>query len=100
MHNGLETIINEPESRREWMLNYFSEACAHLKRQQQYKVWQDGYHAELVYSNSFIKEKINYIHQNPVKEKVVVNAEDYYFSSARNYAGLDNDLEVEVVFMG
>ncbi|MFV0164446.1 transposase, partial [Empedobacter falsenii] len=38
--------------------------------------------------------------QNPVKEKVVVNAEDYYFSSARNYAGLDNDLEVEVVFMG
>ena len=96
----IETIINEPESRREWMLKYFTEACAHLKRQQQYKVWQDGYHAESVYSNSFIKEKINYIHQNPVKEKVVVNAENYYFSSARNYAGLDNDLEVEVVFMG
>ena len=25
--------------------------------------------------------------------------EDYYFSSARNYAGLDNDLEVEVLYL-
>jgi hypothetical protein len=26
--------------------------------------------------------------------KIVSVLEDYYFSSARNYAGLDNDLEV------
>ena len=25
--------------------------------------------------------------------------EEYYFSSARNYAGLDNDLEVEVLYL-
>ncbi|WP_413533219.1 hypothetical protein [Empedobacter brevis] len=31
---------------------------------------------------------------------MVVNAKDYYFSSARNYAGLNNNLEVEVVFIG
>ena len=30
----IETIINEPESRREWMLKYFTEACVHLKRPQ------------------------------------------------------------------
>ena len=96
----IETIVNEPESRREWMLSYFSDACAQLKRSQQYKVWQDGYHAESIYSNSFIKEKINYIHQNPVKEKVVLRAEDYYFSSARNYAGLEYEIEVELLFMG
>ena len=23
--------------------------CEHLKREQQYKVWQDGYHAEHIY---------------------------------------------------
>ncbi|MEI7508841.1 MAG: transposase [Flavobacterium sp.] len=90
----IQTCIEEPESRREWMLHYFQKACAHLKREQNYKVWQDGYHAELVESNWFIKQKVNYIHNNPVKEKTVVLAEDYYFSSARNYAGLDNDLEV------
>ncbi|MGS0747497.1 hypothetical protein [Halpernia sp. GG3] len=47
-----------------------------------------------------IKEKINYIHQNPVKEKIVTEPENYYFSSARNYADLESALNVEVVFMG
>ncbi len=90
----IKTILEFPESRREWMLSYFKEACAHLKRKQQYKVWQKGYHAEHVYSNTFIKQKVNYIHQNPVKEKIVASAEDYVFSSARNYAELDYELEV------
>ena len=90
----IETIIDEPESRREWMLDYFQKACEHLKRNQQYKVWQNGYHAEVVETNWFIKQKVNYIHNNPVVEKIVALPEDYYFSSARNYAGLDNDLDV------
>lgn len=93
----IKTIIDEPESRREWMLDYFHQACGHLKRKQQYKVWQDGYHAEIVETNGFIKQKINYIHNNPVKDKIVALPEDYYFSSARNYAGLDNDLKVAIL---
>jgi len=90
----IKTIIDEPESRREWLLAYFKKACGHLKRDQQFKVWQDGYHAEIVETNWFLKQKVNYIHFNPVKEKIVANPEDYYFSSARNYSGLDNDLEI------
>lgn len=90
----IKTIIDDSESRREWMLDYFKKSCEHLKREQTYKVWQDGYHAELIYSNKFIKQKVEYIHNNPVKDKIVVLPEDYYFSSARNYAGLDNDLKV------
>ncbi|MCZ8297764.1 REP-associated tyrosine transposase [Flavobacterium sp.] len=92
--NIIKVIINEPESRREWLLDYFQKACQHLKREQQFKVWQDGYHAEIVETNWFIKQKVNYIHNNPVKDKIVQFPEDYYFSSARNYAGLQNDLEV------
>jgi REP element-mobilizing transposase RayT len=90
----IQTCLDEPESRREWMLAYFQKSCEHLKREQNYKVWQDGYHTEQIYSNLFIKQKIEYIHNNPVKDKIVSLPEDYYFSSARNYAGLDNDLEV------
>ncbi len=60
-------------------------------------VWQNGYHAEIAESNWFIKQKIQYIHNNPVVEKIVERPEDYYFSSARNYAELDNDLEVFVL---
>jgi hypothetical protein len=90
----IKTIIEEPESRRDWLLDYFQKACEHLKREQQYKVWQNGYHAEIVETNWFIKQKVDYIHNNPVKDKIVTLPEDYFFSSARNYAGLDNDLEV------
>lgn len=93
----IQTIIDEPESRREWLLDYFKKACCHLKRAQQFKVWQDGYHAEHIYSNSFMKQKIDYIHTNPVKDKIVSLPEDYYFSSARNYAGLENDLKVIIL---
>jgi REP element-mobilizing transposase RayT len=93
----IQTIAEEPESRREWMLDYFKKSCEHLKRNQEYKVWQNGYHAEIVSSNYFIKQKIEYIHNNPVKDKIVTQPEDYYFSSARNYAQLSNDLEVELL---
>ncbi len=80
--------------RSQWLLAYFEKASAHLKRDQSYKVWQDGYHAEIIETNWFIKQKVDYIHNNPVKDKVVTLPEDYYFSSARNYAGLENDLDV------
>jgi REP element-mobilizing transposase RayT len=90
----IQTISNEPESRREWMLDYFKKSCDHLKKEQHYKVWQNGYHAEHIFSNKFIRQKLDYIHFNPVKDKIVALPEDYYFSSARNYAELDNELEV------
>jgi REP element-mobilizing transposase RayT len=93
----IQILIEEPESRREWMLRHFKKVCAYLKRKQEYKVWQDSYHAEIVETNWFIKQKINYIHNNPVKEKIVTLPEDYFFSSARNYASLENDLEVIIL---
>jgi hypothetical protein len=40
--------------------------------------------------------KINYIHENPVRAGIVEKAEDYLYSSARNYAGLDGVLDVIV----
>lgn len=90
----LQIITEEPESRREWMLAYFKNACEHLKSEQDFKVWQNGYHAEHIFSNKFIRQKIDYIHFNPVKDKIVALPEDYYFSSARNYADLENDMNV------
>lgn len=90
----IQNIIENNESRREWMLSYFKYSASHLKREQTFKVWQNGYHAVHVYSNKFIKQKIHYIHENPVRQKIVEHPEDYIFSSARNYAGLDNELEI------
>jgi len=35
----------------------------------------------------FGDEKINYIHQNPVKTELVIDSEDYLYRSACDYAG-------------
>jgi len=90
----IDLILKEPESRREWLLPLFKKACEHLKRDQVYKVWQDGYHAEVIDTPKFMYQKLNYIHKNPVVDKIVFNSEDYRYSSARNYADLEYELEV------
>ena len=45
-------------------------------------------------SNKFFIEKLEYIHNNPVEELIVERPEDYFFSSARNYAGLSNPIDI------
>jgi REP element-mobilizing transposase RayT len=89
----VQQIENEPESRREWLLPLLK-YCEHLKREQNYKLWQDGNHAKVIYNKEFFYEKLNYIHQNPVQDMIVEKAEDYMFSSARNYAELSCLLDI------
>ncbi len=76
------------------MIEYFRKAGKDLKGIKEYKFWQDGNHPEDITSNKFFDEKLEYIHENPVKELIVERPEDYFFSSARNYAGLNNYLEI------
>ena len=90
-------LINETtENRKEWILEQFKRACKHLKRDQKYKVWQDSNQTKIIFSTNFFYQKLKYIHDNPVKDMLVTNPEDYMFSSARNYADLDYLLEVIV----
>jgi REP element-mobilizing transposase RayT len=93
----VKQIIDEPESRREWMLKQFYKAGEHLKGIKNYKFWQDGNHPIELSNNELIWQRLNYIHQNPVEEMIVKQPEDYMFSSARNYAGLDSLLDVELI---
>jgi REP element-mobilizing transposase RayT len=88
----IKEIIDESESRRDWMLNYFSSAGEIDKTK--YKLWQEGNHPEEINSNRFFNEKLEYIHKNPVEELIVERPEEYFFSSARNYADLDSPLEI------
>jgi len=72
----------------------FQNKATETKRNKFVKVWLDGYHPEIIYSNKFFFQKLNYIHNNPVTAGLVKRPEDYYYSSARNYAGLDAPLEI------
>ncbi|MBD9484784.1 transposase [Pseudomonas sp. PDM14] len=60
-----------------------------------YQLWQEGSHAELVYSAEVMREKLDYIHHNPLKRGYVDRAEHWRYSSARNYAGQVGLIEVD-----
>ena len=73
------------ESRKGWMLEMFSDVADGLKRVENYKVWQDGNHPELLFSNDFLQQKLDYLHMNPVVAEFVDEPEHYWYSSARDY---------------
>jgi putative transposase len=81
------SIINIPESRREWILNKFSFEAIRTGRAKNYKIWSDDNHAICLDTNEWIEQRLEYIHQNPVKQMIVFKPEDYIFSSAIDYSG-------------
>ena len=59
-----------------------------------YQVWEEGNHPQLVESEEVMQQKVNYIHQNPVKRGYVDLPEHWRYSSARNYAGVEGLIDV------
>jgi REP element-mobilizing transposase RayT len=90
----IETIQTISESRSVWMLNRFIYNARQHNRNKTYQVWTHENHAIHLFGPEFIREKIEYIHNNPVRAGIVEKPEDYVYSSARNYAEMDAVLEI------
>jgi len=91
------TQISDRTEKDEKYHNYykvFQSFATEMKRNKHVKIWQDGYHPEIIFSNKFFFQKLNYIHNNPIAAGLVCRPEDYYYSSARNYAGFEAPLEI------
>lgn len=78
----VDTVV---ESRRGWMLELFGEVVDHLRRVSHHKVWQDGNHPILLTKPNLTRQKLDYIHNNPVAAEIVDEPEEYKYSSARDY---------------
>jgi len=52
-----------------------------------YQFWQEGVHPEMIQGEAMMQQKIDYIHQNPVKRGYVDHAKHWRYSSARDYGG-------------
>lgn len=76
---------NKKESRRDWMLNVFRNAGEANSRNKEFQFWRQDNHPIELYSAAFIVQRINYIHQNPVRAGMVERAEHYLYSSAKDY---------------
>ncbi|MBR5351958.1 MAG: transposase [Prevotella sp.] len=91
----LENDIHE--SRRNWMQDRFCFAALNDRRIHNYRFWQEGNHIEQLYTEHFIRQKIDYIHNNPVRAEIVAHPEDYLYSSAPSYAGDKGLLNIDLL---
>ncbi|WP_440810939.1 REP-associated tyrosine transposase [Pseudomonas syringae] len=60
-----------------------------------YQVWQEGTHAELVWNEKVMRQKLDYIHHNPVKRGYVDVGEHWRYSSARDYEGQRGLIDIQ-----
>jgi len=59
-----------------------------------HQLWQEGYYPKKIFSDEMMIQKIEYIHNNPVKRGFVDRPEDWRYSSMRNYLGLESLIPV------
>lgn len=65
-------------------------------KDREYQVWQEGFHPKQISSLKMMAQKIKYIHYNPVKAGFVDRSEDWRYSSARNYSGLEGLISISL----
>jgi putative transposase len=64
----------------------------------EFQLWQEGIQPKLIVSEKMMLDRINYIHNNPVKRGYVDEAVHWRYSSARDYDGVIGLLNVEKFF--
>jgi REP element-mobilizing transposase RayT len=96
----IKLMETENESRKDWMVYRFQYHAKYNNRIQDYKVWQDGYHGIACDKPNILLQKLDYIHDNPVKAGIVALSEHYLYSSAANYAGEKGLLDVLLLDTG
>jgi putative transposase len=67
-----------------------------FKDDSDHQLWQEGFHPEEIQSEEMMKQKIEYIHNNPVRRGYIDEPERWCYSSARNYSGNKGLIDVYI----
>lgn len=78
----VEQLKNENEFE---LLNQFITYKKDYKIESDYQIWQEGFHPKEIINSEVLKQKIEYIHYNPVNEKYCLNPEEWDYSSHKFY---------------
>ena len=94
--NQLLPLLQQPqESRSDWMMKRFEFAAREHQRNSVFQLWTHENHAIELFTPAVTRQRLDYIHDNPVRAGIVEKAEDYLYSSARNYARLRSMMEID-----
>ncbi len=76
---------NEQESRRIWLMRAFEKAGKQNGSNFTYQFWQQDFHPIELNTHEKWIQRLNYLHENPVRAGIVWREEDYKYSSATDY---------------
>ena len=95
----MEAFDLEPELRRNWIMQRFENFSQSLKKIERFQLWQGCSNPSFIDFKQVYKlqERVLYIHENPVRDQIVANPEDYIYSSAGDYAGKKGIVKVTVI---
>ncbi len=82
---------------KKWLLNQFEFYKKKYKKDSEYQVWQEGFHPQVIMGRDVFKQKVEYVHNNPVKSGIVETAEHWIYSSARNYLYGKGCIEIDLI---
>ena len=88
-------IQKDFESRKNWLNHMFKYYASCSSDHTNFKIWTNDNHPEEIYSQYFLQQKINYIHENPVRAGITKLPEEYLYSSALNYAGKKGLIDID-----
>ncbi|MEI6222679.1 MAG: transposase [bacterium] len=81
------------DDNRDWLLTIMQQHGSSNPSNTQYQFWIQDDGAIEIRSDAFLKQKLEYIHNNPVRAGIVERAPDYYWSSARMF---EQDVFLEI----
>jgi len=93
---SLKRMIREhpQESRREWLLWMFERAGKKNGNNKEWQFWQQHNQPIQITTQKMYDDVLDYIHQNPVVSGFVFEAEQWIYSSAKNYAKNDGFIKL------
>ncbi|HAN65022.1 MAG TPA: transposase [Chitinophagaceae bacterium] len=78
-------ISNDNESRKEWMMNIFKFTGKNNNNNKEYQFWKQDYHPVELNTVEKTRQRLQYLHQNPVKSGLVWEPWHFKYSSAIDY---------------
>jgi putative transposase len=90
-----EAIAKHPaESRREWLQWMMERAGKKNANNANFQLWRQDNHPIELDNLKKQHDSLDYIHNNPVDAGIVEKAENYLYSSARDYLNMQGKIEI------
>jgi putative transposase len=82
----VRALEENPQESRKWIVRFLAIAGKNNVMNEEYQFWQNGYHPIHCWSKELIRQKMEYIHQNPLRAGQVGHDYEWLHRSAGDYA--------------